>query len=222
MLLVVGAALFITGLALPRYRDKEDYERRYRALEGPTRSKDFYELRRRSLTTSLRLQDYGLTVISLGILAIATARWRQTVSALPKKKVTVAAFGAVAAFVAVAAQVGSLYLDFDRGEFPHWADSLGIPMAGMPVMFIALLLWAGAHSLLVEEKDSAVWRLTLRHSNWWLAFLVSATGIILVISAAVGDFWQVIPAALWIGFYFSIWISRSKKEPGQPPEPRKA
>lgn len=219
MLLVLGTTLFVTGLFVPRYHDKEEYERRYMALDGPNRSKEFYELRRQSLTSSYRIQDYGLTVISLGILAIVALRWRQTTSILPKKKVTVGIFGIVVAFVTIAAQVGSLFLDFERGEFPHWADSLGIPLAGMPILFIFLSLWAGVHSLLVANKKSAAWRLTLRDSNWWLAFLISVTCIILVVSAATGDFWQVLPSALWMGFYFSIWISRSKEEPNKAIEP---
>lgn len=213
MLLAAGVALFVTGLVLPRYHDKDAYEHRYMALEGPTRSKDFYELRRQSLTSSLKFQDYGLTVILTGVLVIIASRWRQIAPALPTKKVTVVILGTVAAFVTMAAQVGALFIDYVRGEFPHWADSMGIPLAGTPVMFLALVLWAGVHSLLVEKNENPDFRLHLRRSNWWLAFLVTATVIILFISAASGNFWQIIPAALWVAFYLSIWISRSKIAP---------
>lgn len=213
ILIVTGAALWVVGLLTPRYHDEADYQRRYMALEGPTRSKDFYALREQSLTSSLKFQDYGVTAMLIGALAFSASRWRQLVPLLPQKRITAALLGAFASFVAVAAQVGSLFSDFSRDEFPHWADSLGIPLAGMPVMLGALLIWAAAHCLLVRRSGSFAWHLTLRHANWWLALLILATALILVVSAALGDFWQIIPAALWIAFYFSIWISRSKEEP---------
>lgn len=214
IVIIAGVALFVGGLALPRYHNQQEYEQRYRALLGPNRSNDFHELRKQSLTSSFKIQDYGLSVVAIGALLFAAVRWRQIAPHLPKGKFTVLLLGALAAFVAVIAQVGALMLEYSRGEFPHWADSLGIPLAGMPVLFFALLFWAGLHVLMVREKTGATWRLTLRLLNGWLAFLIAATAAIFGWSAAVGDFWQLIPAALWIGFYCSIWISRSQAEQG--------
>lgn len=86
----------------------------------------------------------------------------------------------------------------------------------MPVILVTLVGWASVHALLVERREAGSFRLTLRNSNWWLAFLVAITGLILVSSLAVGDFWQTIPAALWIAIYLSIWISRSQEKLIQP------
>lgn len=180
------------------------------ALEGPTRSADFYELRAASLTSSRKLQDYGLCAISLGLTTSAVVWWHRLRSILPRTRLAAALFGGTIAILTVAAQIGSLFLDYERGEFPYWADSLGIPLAGMPVILVVLTAWAGFHALLVERREQSPFRLTLRNSNWWLAVLVATTVVILATSVAVGDFWQIIPAALWIIFYLSIWISRSE------------
>jgi hypothetical protein len=222
-LLIAGVILLTVGLSLPRYHDGKKYEQQRSTLESsprdrPTLDHDFQELRRSSLTPSLKLEDYGLTTISVGVLTLAGVHWRRTAAFLPKRRITVALLGGFAAVATIAAYVGSLLLDFDRGEFPAWGDSLAVPLIGVPLMLIALLVWAGLHSLLVKNSAGS-WRLTLRNENWWLALLVSITMFVLVACSVLGDFWNVWAAAVWVIFYFSIWISRSAEEPNHPTEP---
>lgn len=102
-LIVVGVALLIGGLLLPRYHDQADYERRYMELTGPSRSSDFYELRRASLTSSLTLQDYGLCSISLGLVAFAFVGRRRVFRIFPRSRFTTALFGVAIAILTVGA-----------------------------------------------------------------------------------------------------------------------
>ena len=204
LLFIIGIALFIGGLGMPRYRDAEDYERRYLALEGPERTKAFHALRKECLTPSLKFQDYGLTSIALGVVLFAIGHRRTIVAVLPKTKASAAGLGCIATFITIGAQVGSLFLDFKRGEFPHWADSLGIPLSGMPIMLGMLLFWAGIHSLLMPGKNASFHWLALRIMKGWLMLMLILTSLILLTSALYGDFWQILPAFLWISFYFSI------------------
>jgi hypothetical protein len=218
-LLVAGLVLFVVGLALPRYHDQEKFEREYAALEGPTRSKDYHQLRQRSLTASLRIQDYGLTAFSIGVLLYGAVHWRKAVTFLPKTKLAVTLLGTFSAFVVAAAQVGALLMDYARDEFPKWADSLGIPLAGVPVIFLALAMWGAAHSQLMITGKAPTARLVLSGWAWWLAFLILITSLLLITCAATGYFWLVIPCGLWITFYLSIWISRSQNRPNHTAEP---
>lgn len=213
-LIVGGATLLVVGLLLPRYHNQADYDRRYMVLAGPDRAQDFRELRRESLTMSLTFQDYGLCSISWGLVLVAWIRRDRVNRFLARSRRSVALFGGVVAILTVAGQVGSLRLDLERGEFPHWADSIGIPLAGVLPILLALVAWSVVHALLFKRRRSVAYRLTLGNGNWWLAILMVVSGSILLYSSLVGDFWLIIPAAGWIAFYGIIWVSRPKTTPG--------
>jgi len=212
LLLLIGLALFVSGLVMPQYRNAEEYRQRYWALEGPTRSEAFFELRKQSLTPSLKLQDYGLTSVFLGMVMFTILHRSSITTLLPKKKATAALLGGIAAFATVGAQVGSLFLNFKRGDYPHWADSLGIPLCGMPIMLGMLLLWAVIHSLLMPGKNAEFHCLARRIKQGWLVLMIILSSVILLTSALYGDFWQIPPAGLWILFYAALWLGMKFSE----------
>jgi len=209
-LIFLGTVVFAWGYRMPRYHDKRAYERRYHALDGPTRSADFYALRAEFLTASYRLQDYGLTAVLLGCVLLPVSRSRKISGLFPKRKFTVGLLGCAAAWLVYRAEVASLYLDMSRDEFPHWADSIAIPLGGMYIISAALVPWAIVHSFFTPSTQGQFQRLKFSVVNCWLALLISVTLAFLLIVVGDGYFWQVIPCALWIAFYLSIWIKRSE------------
>lgn len=216
ILLIAGIALFWTGFQMPRYHDEKEYFRRYSDLafgNSPTRSSDFYALRAQSLTASYSRQNYGLTCVLLGIVLIPVSQWRKVRRFLPSQKWTLALLGGLAAFLVMQAEVFSLYSDAFRGEFPSWADSLAIPLAGIPAIFVVLGIWAAVHALLTPAAQGNFERLTFTPLNCWLVLLITITTAYLLTAIVVGYFWQIIPAALWITFYLSIWMKRSETAP---------
>lgn len=118
------------------------------------------------------------------------------------------------------AYVLELLQGFDRGEYPHWADSLSIPLMTAPVVLVILLAWSAAHLAFLRGTYRSVplTSAVSSHSNKWLLF-VSAIAVFLVIDAAVyGAYWYVIAGIAWLYFYLSLAAARSAsfapEEPG--------
>ena len=61
---------------MPAYTDAGEYQRRYLALDRD--SEAFYRLREEFLTPAYCIQDYGLTAVSLGLVAflVTTSRMK--------------------------------------------------------------------------------------------------------------------------------------------------
>ena len=99
--------------------------------------------------------------------------------------------------------------DFYRNEFPYWADSLGIPLAGVPVILIVLFVWSVAH--LIFAKNVTVQPLVSAISiklNPWLMFVSGATFLIVLLSLWHGQYWYAFPGTLWLYYYLSIGVNR--------------
>ena len=90
--------------------------------------------------------------------------------------------GLVLPVLSVAGYVFDLLQGFNRGEFPHWADSLGIPLMSVPIMLLLPLVWAGAHLVYgyrrfvpnVPLRPLLSWRAT------WFCALITVTAFITI------------------------------------------
>jgi hypothetical protein len=202
-LLVVGAGLLISGLNSPRYKNEEEFRHHYMLL-GPGKSKEYRELRKLYLSEAISYQNYGITLMIVGAIMPFLASG-MAVTSLPERRVTVAMFGVLAAMATIGAEVGSLFLDLSRGEFPWWADSIGIPLFGMPIVFLGLLCWVGFHVwLLPKAPQFNRPGLDAVCSKAWLSAMSLITAGYLIYAACIGDFWSLLPMAMWLGFYSSI------------------
>lgn len=106
-----------------------------------------------------------------------------------------------------------------RDEFPSWADSLGIPIMGVPIQFVILLLWAMAH--LGFLKSGYLGRTPLkyalsRHANWWLLFVSSVTLLLTALLVVEGGYLYAVPGCVWLYFYLSLAAGRRAAHTTQP------
>ena len=202
-LVLGGAGLFFAGLRMPLYRDADEFGRRSAQL-GPGKSSEYRELRRRFLTPGIAYQDYGLTLAIAGLSLPWVVGWRDIVRKLPDRKATIFWFGIAAALFTVSTETATLFLDQAREEFPWWADSIIIPLMGMPVVFVALCGWAGAHSLMATDVPSVGAKII----GAWVSCLVIFSAAYLGYSIFAGEFWALGHASLWLGFYVAIWRTR--------------
>jgi len=127
-------------------------------------------------------------------------------------KFTHIVFVLFASVAVVAASVGSLYLDFERGVFPSWADSIAIPLMGMPLLAIVLVLWGGLHCIFMSgnfHTSVPIWCVPFKKWNIWLGLITVVTVIIFILSLLTGFFWYVLPSFLWIYFYASLNAGRA-------------
>jgi len=168
-------------------------------------SQAYYAARTQALTPKYRLQDYGTTMLALGLAVAALSR--RPVKA-PGSRLGFIGVAVVAPVLTVVGFVFDLVQGQSRGEFPPWADSLGIPLMGVPVMLIPGLVWAFAHFVLlagVPRRSSVPLSFAaIRHGNPWLLIVSSLTVLLIVGMAIDGAYWYAVPGALWLYFYASI------------------
>lgn len=220
-LIVAGIALLGYSTTLPAYSDEEAFIAEYRAMER-FESEAYWDMRDRYLTGKYEFEDYGLTLIIGGILMLLAIRFVLFGRSLPSNKFVILGIGAAAVVSTRFAFVLSLFQDHGRGEFPHWADSLGIPMAGLTISTGILAVWAFAHLAFlrptlpaVRKLDNIKWTV----SSVWLALLSTVTLLVFALSAFAGDFWMLVPCALWLYYYLSLLKTKNEEESNHAADP---
>ena len=227
VLLLVGVALLGYAFSLAPYKDEALFMKRYMALSDG-QSNEYWKLRDEMLTPKYQLQDYGgtLVALSIGVLLVCRRGWRRLKS--PKSRAKLFGLAVAAPLLTIGAYVFDLLQGFARGEFPHWADSMAIPLMGVPVLLIVLLVWSSAHLAFLPRTYHAelLSRALSRQANWWLLLVSAVTTLLVALFAATGQYWYGIPGAVWLYFYISLAASRRSAldaEPGgQPDVPHKA
>jgi hypothetical protein len=220
ILLLLGVIIIGYAYSLPPYNDEALFMERYMALsEG--QSTEYWKLRDEMLTLKFQLQDYGGTLIAIaaGVFIVSHKGWRQLKS--PSSRATLFGIAFVAPLLTVGAYAFDLFQGYARGEFPHWADSMGIPLMGVPVLLVVLLVWAGAQlAFLRSTYQSASLALAVsRRSNWWLLSISAITVVLVALCAAVGQYWYAIPGAVWLYYYISLAATRRAANAAEPVAP---
>jgi len=211
VLILIGVGLIAWSSQLQPYTDKAAYESRYRAM-GAGDSEKFFALRREMLTPRYRLFDHGWALIAVALILAAGAitDWRRLRS--PASRLLIVGVGIVAVLGTFGAEVFNLMRDAERGDFPHWADSLGIPLAGMLLVAAGLLVWMAGHLAFFEGEFEVgvplVCALT-RRVNPWLAFFFCATVLIVLLYIVEGSAAHVIVGGVWLYFYASLASGRA-------------
>lgn len=217
ILLLVGVAVLGYAYSLAPYKDEALFSERYMAMSDG-QNNEYWKLRDEMLTSKFQLQDYGgtLVALSIGVLLVSGQGWRHLKS--PKSRATLFGLAFATPFLTVGAYAFDLLQGFARGEFPHWADSMGIPLMGVPILLLLMLVWAGAHlAFLRGTYNSELLSHGLsRHANWWLLAVATITAVLVVSSATIGQYWYAVPGVAWLYFYISLAASRRSTHAAQP------
>lgn len=222
ILLLVGAAILGYAFSLAPYKDEALFMQRYMALSDG-QSNEYWKLRAEMLTPKFQLQDYGGTLVALSISLFLVSRkgWRRLNS--PKSRLRMVGLATAAPVLTVGAYVFDLLQGFARGEFPHWTDSLAIPLMGTPILLLVMLVWSGVH-LAFLRRTYRMERLFVAlspQSNWWLLAVAAVTAVLIALSAVAGQYWYAIAGIVWLYFYVSLAASRRSihdAEPGGQPD----
>lgn len=197
------------------YTDEDEYMEKYMALDwqelGSRNASDkFYELRDQYLSLKYRVQDYGFTFLILGLATFVCFRRGTSINA-PSSNGKLALVGFSAAALTTGAYIGDLFLEFYRGSYPWWADSLGIPLMGVPVLAILFFGWAALNLLAMNGKFKAGAPISIKNikgANYFYLFLIVITSLIVALCAIEAYFWMVLPGVFWLYFYASLWAGR--------------
>lgn len=213
-LLVLSLALI--GISLPMAPFNLAADGSYPMFGVPEGNSEAYSLaREQALTAKFNLQDYGITLLFFA-LAFAAFNWRAF-----KAPQSSLGFLGIAIF-APALSVGALIFDLVQGqarrEFPPWADSLGIPLMGVPVLLFAGLIWALAHFVLLagvpRQHGAPISLSAIQRGHGWLVVMCALTALLTFCAGAAGAHWYAIPGALWFYFYASIAAVRNERHNG--------
>ncbi|MEM9152999.1 MAG: hypothetical protein AAGB19_21460, partial [Cyanobacteria bacterium P01_F01_bin.3] len=91
------------------------------------------------------------------------------------------------------------------------ADSLGIPLMGVPLIAFIFIGWAAINFLAMNGKFEAGSLISfnkIKGSNYFYLLLIFFTAVITLIFAIEAYFWMVLPGVLWLYFYASLWAGR--------------
>ncbi|WP_035383459.1 hypothetical protein [Ferriphaselus sp. R-1] len=215
ILLIIGAALWSYALTLSPYKNEQLFMERYISMSAG-QSEEYWKLRDEMLTPKFQLEDYGVTLAAIAVVMFFVTRKGQVRLQSPNSRNTLIMLAITLPFLSVGGYVFDLFQAYNRGEFPHWADSMGIPLMGVPIQFIILLVWSLAHLSFLrgtsQPSTPLVYAVSLK-SNWWLLFISALTAILVLTSAAAGQYWYAIPGVLWLYLYLSLGaVHRAAKD----------
>lgn len=163
------------------------------------------------LTRKFQLEDYGITLVAMAVAMFLVTRKGKARLQSPSSRKALVVLAIALPFLTVGSYVFDLLQAAYRGEFPHWADSMGIPLMGVPIQFIVLLVWSLAHLSFLrgayQPSTPLVHAVSLK-SNWWLLLISAVTAILVLASAGAGQYWYAIPGALWLYLYLSLGAVR--------------
>jgi len=213
-LFFIGIILVLTSFHFDRYTNEQEYNDKYSQLSGgPNDSKAFYKLRDDYLTPKFRLINYGITFLQLGlIMSILSFIGFKNLKS-PNKKIWIILTGVLAALLSNMAYVCDLFLEMYRDSYPQWADSLAIPLMGVPGLFFLSLLWVALNLLGVSgyfSVNELILPINFRKSNLYYIAISGLTCLCFIDILIFGSFWYVIPCFLWIYFYLSILSGKTK------------
>lgn len=211
IIILIGISLIGYSVTLEPYTNKTEYEEKYYALEGENRSEKFYELRETYLTEKYSFENYGMTFLIAGtfLLIFFFKGWNSF--KIPKHKTIIGLIGLGAVLVTTFGYVGDLFLEMYRGRYPHWADSMGIPLASVPIIFIILFVWFALNLIGLTnpfKTGGLIRELNFKGISYWYAALLFLTVVFTGVLIFEGDFWWTTAGFLWIYYYLSLLVGR--------------
>lgn len=211
--MVIGVGVLAYSLSLDPYTDENVFRSKYMNMSSD-QSEEYFKLRDEMLTPKFRLQDTAITLISFSALLLVFLKLGKGKIKSPKSKSFIILLAWLLPFLTALGYIFDLIQGMVREEFPHWADSLGIPLMGVPIQFIILFVWSMLHLGFIRGiKPSSI---SLAHAlslkfNPWLLFVSGITFLLVIATALYGQYWYAVPGVIWVYYYLSLGIHRIEK-----------
>jgi hypothetical protein len=227
--IAVAAGLLVLMLALTMspYRDLQAFQAvqtldvaKYPSPEAA--SQVYWRVREEQLTAKFQLQDYGATLLIVGV-CLACLRWAYRVSSLrdlirdlqPIAPWKVWAFGFGAVILQISRDYLVVPLQMYRNEAPPWADSPGVAWMGnglMALFYSAFTLLVGVIGAYRYSSGPSMASLLSKPSSvslvWWILLgpIVLAFALWAALLIAAGGFEQLPAALCWLAFSL-MWLA---------------
>jgi hypothetical protein len=206
--IVLGALMLIASHFMPQYSDTKAFHSEYGKM-NETNSAEFYLLREKYLTKKFVVQDVGLSIAFFGGIWALFKRFRPIRSLMNIYWYFGLALACALAYTA--GYVTDLLVAFGRDEFPWWSDSLGIPLMGLPMIFIFSLIWCGLPlPWLIGQKvqSTPVASAWSRRANPVLALIAVILTVISGLYTVSGGFVYLVPLTLNLYLVVSVIAQR--------------
>ena len=213
VLMGTGVFMLFHSSSLEKYSNEQEYRNKYQELiYSENKSTEFYKLRSDYLTAKFKLEDYGLTLIltSIPLLLIFIIGIENLKT--PSKKIWLVIIGILAALTTNIGYVGDLFLEYNRESYPHWADSLLIPLMGVPFSIMMCLGWVALLIGITSDLKTniLIFPFKIKTLNYWYLGIWLLTIILTITVIIEGHFWQVLSGFLWVYFHTSILVGSKK------------
>ncbi len=229
---LLGAVLLFWASRLKPYKDPEAVKAAQLGSfsDGDTLKTDsqkYWDVRDSQLTPKFAMQNYGITSLALAVLVLLFF-WLFKVKTFrdflyiktPGKRWKLVVLGLAAAVISSLGYAFDLGLGFLRQEFPPWADSMAIPLLGVPFIFLFLLVCAGVFSIMgcIDYNGACAIINTFRKKTepdfeWF--FLLGGPLFISILATLftliLGQFCYMIPSLFWVFFFGFFYAGKQHK-----------
>ncbi|PKA06491.1 hypothetical protein CH366_18775 [Leptospira harrisiae] len=197
-LIFVGTRLVYLSLNTKQYIDENKFTEDYSKLNINDNEK-FLKLKNKYKTNKYQNLDQGITIINLSLLLFISVFQKKALFNLISK-IHSLIIGIFSVLLTVFSEIFVIYRDYKRGEFPHWADSIGIPIFWSILLGLVLFLWIFMNYFLTKMPKINIWFYSLSV----FSFLLS------VIYILEGSYLHICAIFFWILFYLSLTIRSNK------------
>jgi hypothetical protein len=224
---IIGILILSWSSTFKPYKDSSEISKAMQNypqgnMNSQAASEKYLATRYSQLTPKYSLEDYGLTLIILALIVLFTT-WIYSVRSFsdlrnictPNSIWIIVIIGIAASILTPLSSGASLILGSWRDEYPPWADSLGIPLMGTPIMVVVFLLFVALFSFLSNldftggQNILFVFRKKMLPKSWYWAmfgipmfFSLMAT----IVSIANGDFLLLIPSFIWFIYFLFLFV----------------
>jgi hypothetical protein len=204
-ILALGCTLLFASSKMDPYKDPEKFRTEYSKMKSGD-SEKYFKLRDELVSSKYAYMDHGISLIMVAFLLLI-AKYSRLFSHAPKTRIGLVILGIFLPFLTVVGYAFDLIQGESRQEFPHWADSLGIPLMGVPVMLLFLLVLALAMYGHVHKDflPRTSLRLAFKKDGEKGHFVLAGpAGLVAFCSFVYGQYWYWLPAAGWAYYFLSL------------------
>ncbi len=212
--IIIGIFLICYSLFLQPFKDMEEFDTRCSALESG-QSNEYFQIYDEMLTPKYRLQDTGITIILFSCLIMLLIKMGQGRLYVLPNRLLVGILGFLVPFISVAGFVFDLHQGCLRKEFPSWADSIAIPMIGMPFWYVFLFLVSAINFFvfsILEYQSRPIPTVVFTKINPFILLEGAVVLIIVLLTAYFGQYWFALPGAIWIYYFLMLGTNQGDIE----------
>lgn len=205
--IIIGTISVIYSTQIPTFTDSELFQQKYASINYDTKA--FFQLREQMSTYKYPVQDYGGTLIVIGMTLLLITKLKLFIT--PQSTWKIVGTTLFVPFLTIAAYIFDILKISHRVEVPWWADSLGIPLAASPILLGTLLTWSGLHLIFIRHYQANVPLLNAVRlkRNYWLLLLTGFAVLMVLLMGFFGMYWYLIPSLIWLYIYLVLAASRA-------------